>query len=210
MPDMWVRVPFIALSNSELANYYDLTDKECAYIEVFDSHGRYKLQEKLEEAYNKMPAERTRFDKDLIKLDEQVNIFHQLINYQMLNLFPKEDDPDHKWYAPGDDLSAFSGKDSMFVTHIMGWYLSEVQEGLKSGDWEKADEVIGMIHTYQQAKNKTVDIRPEKIQAEIKYNQMDVFRQCKKGYLILGGLLLIFAFVVLFKKKNGLPIRLGY
>lgn len=54
-----------------------------------------------------MPAERTRFDKDLIKLDEQVNIFHQLINYQMLNLFPKEDDPDHKWYAPGDDLSAF-------------------------------------------------------------------------------------------------------
>ena len=53
---------------------------------------------------------------------------------------------------------AFSGKDSMFVTHIMGWYLSEVQEGLKSGDWEKADEVIGMIHTYQQAKNKTVDI----------------------------------------------------
>ena len=61
------------------------------------------------------------------------------------------------------------------------WYLSEVQEGLKSGDWEKADEVIGMIHTYQQAKNKTVDIRPEKIQAEIKYNQMDVFRQCKKG-----------------------------
>ena len=202
MPDMWVRVPFIALSNSELANYYDLTDKDCAYIEVFDSNGRYKLQEKLEEAYNKMPAERTRFDKDLIKLDEQVNIFHQLINYQMLNLFPKEDDPDHKWYAPGDDLSAFSGKDSMFVTHIMGWYLSEVQEGLKSGDWEKADEVIGMIHTYQQAKNKTVDIRPEKIQAEIKYNQMDVFRQCKKGYLILGGLLLVFAFVALFKKEK--------
>ena len=190
------------MSNSELANYYDLTDKDCAYIEVFDSNGRYKLQEKLEEAYNKMPAERTRFDKDLIKLDEQVNIFHQLINYQMLNLFPKEDDPDHKWYAPGDDLSAFSGKDSMFVTHIMGWYLSEVQEGLKNGDWEKADEVIGMIHTYQQAKNKTVDIRPEKIQAEIKYNQMDVFRQCKKGYLILGGLLLVFAFVALFKKDK--------
>ena len=49
MPDMWVRVPFIALSNSELAIINDLTDKECAYIEVFDSHGRYKLQEKLEE-----------------------------------------------------------------------------------------------------------------------------------------------------------------
>lgn len=96
MPDMWMRVPFIALSNPELAAYYDLTDGECAYIQVFDSNGNYKLQEKLEEAYNKMPAQRTRFDKDLMKLDEQLNIFHQLINHQMLNLFPKEDDPNHK------------------------------------------------------------------------------------------------------------------
>lgn len=202
MPDMWIRVPFIALSNNELAKYYDLTEKECAYLEAFDSNGRYKFQEKLEMAYNKMPAERTRFDKDLIKLDEQINIFHQLINYQMLNLFPKENDPDHKWYSPGDDLSVFSGKDSMFVSHIMGWYLSEVQEALKSGDWSKADEVVGMISTYQQAKNKTLDISPDKMRAEIKYNQMDVFRQCKKGYLILGGLLLVFAFVGLFKKER--------
>lgn len=119
MPDMWMRLPFIALSNKELANYYDLTDGECAYIQVFDSNGNYKLQEKLEEAYNKMPAERNRFDKDLLKLDEQINIFHQLINYQMLNLFPKENDPNHKWYAAGDDLSVFSGKDSMFIFHIM-------------------------------------------------------------------------------------------
>lgn len=200
LPEMWMRIPFIAISNSELANYYDLTDKECAYMEVFDSNGHYKLQQKLEEAYNKMPAEQTRFDKDLIKLDEQINIFHQLINYQMLNLFPKEDDPSHSWYAPGDDLSVFSGKDSMFVANILPWYIEEVQAAMKSGDWSKADEVVGMISTYQQAKNKTLDISPEKIQAEIKYNQMDVFRQCKKGYLILGGLLLVFAFIALFKR----------
>ena len=72
MPDMWMRVPFIALSNKELANYYDLTDGECAYLQAFDNKGDYKLQQKLEEAYNKMPAERTRFDKDLLKLDEQI------------------------------------------------------------------------------------------------------------------------------------------
>ena len=191
MPDMWMRVPFIALSNKELANYYDLTDGECAYLQAFDNKGDYKLQQKLEEAYNKMPAERTRFDKDLLKLDEQINIFHQLINYQMLNLFPKEDDPNHKWYAPGDDLSEFAGKDSMFVSRIMGWYLAEVQDALQGGDWSKANEVIDMISTYQQAKNKTLDISPKKIETELKYNKMDVFRQCKKGYLILGGLMLV-------------------
>ncbi|WP_289006288.1 cytochrome c biogenesis protein CcsA [uncultured Parabacteroides sp.] len=202
MPDMWMRVPFIALSNPELANYYDLTDGECAYLQVFDKNGDYKLQEKLEEAYNKMPAQRTRFDKDLLKLDEQINIFHQLINYQMLNLFPKEDDPNHKWYAAGDDLSAFTGKDSMFVSRIMEWYLAEVQDALQKGDWSKADEVIDMIGTYQQAKNKTLDISAKRIEAELKYNKMDVFRQCKIGYLILGGLLLVLSFVMLFKQQK--------
>lgn len=200
MPEMWIRVPLIALNNNELAAYYDLRKDECAYLEVFDSNGNYKLQEKLEQAYNKMPTERTRFDKDLLKLDEQINIFHQLINYQMLNLFPLENDENHKWYASGDDLSGFSGKDSMFVSRIMGWYLAEVQDALKNGDWSKADEVVGMISTYQQAKNNTLDISPEKIEAEIKYNNLDVFRQCKKGYLVLGGLLLVFSFVALFKK----------
>ena len=200
MPGMWTHVPIITLSNKELISYYGLSGKECAYTEFFDREGHYKLQGKLEEAYNKPPVERGRFDKDLIKLDEQVNILHQLINYQMLNLFPKEGDPNHKWYASGDDLSVFSGKDSMFVSHIMDWYLAEVQAALKSGDWSKADEVVGMISTYQQAKNKTLDISEKRMQMELKYNRLDVFRTCKIGYLILGGLLLLFAFVRLFKQ----------
>ena len=90
----------------------------------------------------------------------------------------------------------------MFVARIMDWYLEEVQEGLKSNDWTKANEVAGIISTYQQAKNKTLDISPKKIQSELKYNKMDVFRYCKIGYLILGGLLLIFTFIVQFQQKR--------
>ena len=43
-----------------------------------------------------MPNQRTRFDKDLMKLDEQVNILHQVFNYQRIHIFPKEGDPNHK------------------------------------------------------------------------------------------------------------------
>ena len=202
MPDMWMRVPFITLSNPELANYFDLTNGNMAYIEVFDSNGNYKLQDKLEEAYAKMPAERTRFDKDLMKLDEQINIMHQLVNHQMLNLFPLPDDPAHKWFSPGDDLAAFAPKDSMFVSRILDWYLGEVQDALKTGDWSKADEVSEMITTYQNAKNTTLDIEPKKLQTELKYNKMEVFRWTKIGYLILGGLLLLVTFGRLFKESR--------
>lgn len=206
MPDMWMRIPFIVSTNDELASHYNLTKEACAYIEMFDEKGQYKLQERLEQAYSKMPAERTGFDKDLMKLDEKVNILHQLFNNQMLNLFPKEDDPNHTWFAAGDDLSEFTGKDSMFVAQIFPWYIAEVQAGLKSGDWNKADEVLDMIQTYQQAKNRTLDINPKRIAAEIKYNQLNVFRKCRLGYLILGGLLLVISFAYLFRREKWLKI----
>lgn len=207
MPDVWMHIPFIAIGNPELSRYYHLPEGHCSYAQVFDNKETYKLQQKLEEVYNKVPAQRTRFDKDLLKLDEQINIFHQLVNYQMLNLFPKQDAPDHKWYAPGDDLSVFTGKDSLFVSRILDWYLEEVQAALKSNDWTKANNVIDMISTYQQAKSTLRNITPEKLQAEVKYNRMDVFRYCKIGYLVLGGLLLVLSFIRLF--RQGLRSKIG-
>ena len=81
-----------------------------------------------------------------------------------------------------------------------------MQEGLKSGDWAKADEVVGMIDTYQQAKNKTLDISPKRMQAELKYNKMDVFRYCKIGYLVLGGLLLVLSFAMLFRRTRWMKV----
>ncbi len=202
LPDMWMRVPFISLPNEDIASFYSLSKDECAYVEVFDEQGEYKLQARLEEAYHRMPAQRTKFDKDLFKLDEQVNILHQLFNHQMLNLFPDANDPNHTWYAPGDDLSVFTGQDSLFVSRIMEWYIGEVQASMQSSNWAKPDEVIGMIHTYQNAKNKTLDISPKRIETELKYNRMDVFRWCKIGYLSLGGLLLILAFTGMFNERK--------
>jgi cytochrome c-type biogenesis protein CcsB len=202
MPDMWMRIPVIAQSNKELAYLYDLPEEACSYIEIFDSNGNYKLQQKLEEAYNKMPAERNGFDKDLLKLDEKVNLLYQLFHHQLLNIFPKEDDRNHKWYAAGDDLSVFSGQDSMFVSRILDWYLMEVQSGLKEGDYSKADEIVDMIRTYQEKKNTTLDINPKKIAMELKYNKLYIFRLCKKCYLILGGIVLVLSFLALFRKEK--------
>lgn len=204
MPDMWMHVPLIAVGNKELTERFGLSPDYCSYIEVFDRNGAYKLQDALADAYHKMPAARSSFDKELFKLDEKVNILHQLYNHQLINLFPKEDDPDHTWYAPGDDLSSFSGQDSLFVDRILDWYIEEVQAALGSGDWAKPDELVDMIATYQHAKNTTLDISPKRIEAEIRYNRLDPFRWTKIAYNVLGGLLLVLAFASLFNQQKGI------
>jgi cytochrome c-type biogenesis protein CcsB len=201
MPDMWMRVPLIALSNKDLARYFDLGEETVAYIELFDSNGHYKLQESLEEAYNKMPAQRSRFDKDLLKLDEQVNILYQLLHHQLLHIFPLKDDPEHKWYAPGDELSLFPEADSIFITDVFSTYLNDIQTGIKENDWQKANETLEMMHTYQ-TKSQTFDLDAQKIEMELTYNRMNIFRFCKIGYLTLGGSLLVLAFASLFKRRK--------
>lgn len=202
LPEMWGRMPFIDLANKEIARKFDLSEKSCAYTELFDANGNYKLAEMVDEAYNKKPNERNRFDKDLLKLDEQINILHQLFTRQLICIFPLPEDKNNTWFAPGDDLSKFSGKDSMFVSQIMGWYLAEVQKGMQSNDWNKANEIVEMISTYQQAKNTNLDISSERLERELKYNKLDIFRWCKIGYLILGGFLLIISFISLAKRSK--------
>ena len=202
MPEIWMQVPLISHSNDAMADYFSLPRNECTYLDLFREDGTYKLQAKLNEAYQKMPSDRNGFDKDIIKLDEQVNILHQLFEYRLIRLFPKIDDPDKNWYAPGDDLSVFSGQDSMFVSRIFYWYLTEIQTALQSGDWSKPNEVLDMISTYQTAKNNVPEFDKEKIALELKYNKIEIFRWSKIGYLSLGGLLFLFSFVLLFKDKS--------
>ncbi|MDR1518380.1 MAG: cytochrome c biogenesis protein CcsA [Dysgonamonadaceae bacterium] len=199
MPEMWARVPFIAVSNPEIQREYHLPKGHCAYASLFDAFGNYKLEQKLEEAYAKSPAEQSPFDKELMKLDERVQIFRQLSQAEIVAIFPHPGDSTRKWLARGDDFINFPCED---VLHFFRRYSHEVRESLRSGDWGKPDELVEKMKTYQIQLAAPGQIRPEKIRAEIAYNRWDIFNRCKKAYLIVGGLLLVFAVANLFGRKK--------
>jgi cytochrome c-type biogenesis protein CcsB len=190
MPDRWMRIPFIALKNEQIAGKYGLSSGQCAYIDLFENGETYKLRSDLETVYAKPPSERSRFDKDLIKLDEQINVFYQLVNDQMLKIFPEPHAPNHQWSASSE---------------LLNLYLFYIQKGLKTGDWTQAEQSLEAIRSYQEA-HTTLPIDHHKLKAELQYNRLNIFQQCKKVYLIAGGILLVLAFISLFKKHKGLQI----
>lgn len=198
MPDVWMRVPLFFVDDKDLVSKYSLSSPYCSYVQVFDSLENYKLAKELDIIYRKNPSERNHMDKAILKLDEQVNIFHSLINRRYINIFPLPEDETHTWYASGDILNNFSGKDSMFVSGIFNWYLEAVEDGLQNNDWSEAGKIVGMIDTYQQAQSVGVDISHDKIQVEVQYNKLNIFKYCRIGYLILGGLTLVLAVLGLF------------
>jgi cytochrome c-type biogenesis protein CcsB len=204
MPEMWMSAPLIALRNKEIISKYNLTPGHCTYIDFFASDGNYVLEQELDEAYNKMPAKRSRYDKDLIKLDEQVNILYRLFNRQLLNIFPLKNDDVYKWHAPGDELTGLSTEDSTRISDTFTSYIKEIQAGLRDNNMEKADEALAKIAALQT----TVDINPKKIATELRYNKLNPFRLCKIFYLSLGGLLLIIGFASLVKERKWMKLAI--
>lgn len=190
-PEVWAQLPVIAVGSEDVAERFALPSDHVSLVHMFDPSGRYLLEDDLEHIYMKPSSARTRTDKDILKLDERVNVLDMLCRKQLLNVFPLQGAADCAWYAPGDDLSMFAGKDSLFVSKIFDWYLDEVAGAVSGHEWEQADRVLGMISTYQQAKVSGVDISPEKMHAEVLYNRLNVFGRCRTGYLLFGILMLL-------------------
>ncbi|MFS2828807.1 cytochrome c biogenesis protein CcsA [Bacteroides faecis] len=192
-PDEWGAYPFIKVDNKELLQRFGRSGKYIAWEDVFDSEGNYILTDEVNDIYAKPASERKRMDSDLLKLDESVNIVYRIMQHQLLPLFPDENDAQGKWYSAGDELNVFQGKDSLFVSKIMDWYIYELGNGVRSGNWEEADKIVGMMNIFQQAKSKTPAIDNQRVKAELLYNQLNLFFWCHLAYLILGGILLFIA-----------------
>ena len=192
-PDEWGAYPFIKVDNKELLQRFGRSGKYIAWEDVFDSEGNYILTDEVNDIYAKPASERKRMDSDLLKLDESVNIVYRIMQHQLLPLFPDENDAQGKWYSAGDELNVFQGKDSLFVSKIMDWYIYELGNGVRSGNWEEADKIVGMMNIFQQAKAKVPTIDNQKVKAELLYNQLNLFFWCRLAYLILGGILLFIA-----------------
>ncbi|MGL5261433.1 MAG: cytochrome c biogenesis protein CcsA [Bacteroides sp.] len=201
MPEKWIEVPLITIGNDEIASYLRIARSKMSYIEAFDTQGNYILIEQVQQAYLKSPAQRTRWDKDLLKLDEKVNILHQLFNKQLLKIYPLKNDDNHRWFAAGENLSQFSKDEARSIVHLSKQYIESVLSAIHSGDWIKADNNLLLIKNYQES-NSSLELSSKKLQAEVSYNQLNIFNQCKKAYLILGGLLLILALVSLLKQQK--------
>lgn len=200
-PQIWSRIPMIDVGSEALLKKTGIDDEQVgegylAFIDVLDDEGNYIFADEVDAVYAKPVRERNKYDKELLKLDEKVNIINALFAGQMLAIFPHDGtlDNNHAWYSPGDDLGAFSGQDSMFVSKIFPWFATESMKSIESGDWKTPQEIAGMIATYQNAKAKAYDIDQDRIEAEMLYNRLNLFKWA--GFFYMGfGLLLILALI---------------
>ena len=200
-PEIWTQTPIIAIPGEEISAKLQLPENYASYDQFFDRQRNYRLLTPLHRAYMKSPSERNAFDKDIMKLDERINIVDRLLHHSLLAIYPDPQDSRSRWIAPGDSLSTFSEVDSLFVKQSFTRYLADVRQASQNGNWNKPDASLQLIREYQIQNDKLSLIQPQKLRAEIRYNELKIFDRCKIGYFLMGGLLLIFSFIQMLKKR---------
>ena len=207
-PMQWQSVKMIKVGNENVSDILGIDGKMAAFNDFidFENQGTYKLQTHVEEAYQKKPAERSKFDNEIIKVDERVNISFLIYNGALLRIFPVPDSPDNKWVSARDVDEYFEDEPALFVSGILQIYADSVNYGKQTGNWSPADKTLGYLKTFQSRFGSEVFPSQTKIDMEIFYNKADIFKRLYQLYGLIGLVMLILLFISILnpgKKFNG-------
>ncbi len=205
-PVSWSKEPIIKVSHQKLRELLSKSDLSSKYISVcfndfFGENGHYLLTNDLEKAYEKLPKDRGQFDKDLIKVDERVNICFAVFSGGIFRLFPLPRDSNNTWLSYTSVID-FTANDSLFVANIMPMYFGGIKDGLENNNWSTADSIVSYIHKFQARYGAEVLPEKVKINLEITTNKLGLFSKLFLYYFILGLLLISFVIVQLFQEQK--------
>lgn len=158
----------------------------------------YVLERDYNIAFAKKPAEQTEYDKQLIKLNERVQIFNEFFSGQFMRIVPVKNDANHTWHSWLDQKL----EPDMESQQVMGPYFAEILQAQKSGDWSKADAELAKLSDYQQKWGKAVVPSKSKVDLEVFMNKVNINFKLLIFYTLIGGLLMILGFFDLFKPNR--------
>lgn len=205
-PVLWQKIAMIKVKHAKIKQTLGIEEskKYIAFNDVLDSSGGYKLSGAVEEANRKRPAERDEFDKEVIKLDEKLNIAYSVYAGQFMRVFPLEGDKANTWYNPADALKSFSPEENQEITKILQQNYVGINEGIEKGNWTTANDAIKAIVAYQKVKGSAVYPSDFRVSAELFYNKAMIFERLVPVYLFAGLILLGLIFARLFKPSLSL------
>jgi cytochrome c-type biogenesis protein CcsB len=197
----WKEVPLISISNNELQRRLGLTGKYAAFsdlVNLSDGNGTYVISDDVNAAYAKPPAERSKLDKEIMKIDERVNIIYMIYKGDFMKLFPAKDGTQN-WVSPSESLhNAVSSEDSLYLNNIMPLVADALQTNNSTTTRQLAESISG----YQKRFSEYSLPAESRTKAELLYYKLSIFERLFPFYATIGLLMLIILIIRLIKGQS--------
>jgi cytochrome c-type biogenesis protein CcsB len=201
-PDKWKIVPLVKVGNPELGKMLGASNGFVSFQQMFDQAGNYRLNDMVQAAYNKKQTLRNKFDKEVMNVDERVNICYQIFKGDLLKIFPIPHDERKTWVTSSAFPQTAKKDETDFALNILTMYYQSVNEAESTGNWSKPDENLGYIKKFQRTYGSDIIPSSTKISLEIFYNEWNIFGKLAKIYALLGFILLVLHFMLIFNSHN--------
>lgn len=207
-PKIWQKVELIKIKSPKLKKFLgiDESKKLISFADLFNKKGEYKLEKEVIQATRVMPAFRSTYEKDVIRVDELTNISFMVYRGSVLKIFPLQESDNNQWV----DFKNFwesASSDAAKKTQIAAQRLLDASF---NRNYNSALPYVQTIAEYQKEYGKKVMPSHEKLENEILLNKAKIFPRLTPIYIILGFLLFLYSFASLFfKQLNHEKIRLG-
>ena len=195
-PEIWKDIKVIKIDTPKLREYLGVASdrKFISFTEVLTPQG-YKLAGLLEEINKIDPNQRGTFEKDALRVDERLNIVYAIFMSDMFKIYPKIGDPNNLWLSPNQAINTLQGQDREIVYYITTNFIRSAGDG----NYTAGMKSLELIDQYQRSFGKGIYPSEEKITSELFFNTIDIFPRLTLAYLIMGALILVVAFVMVFK-----------
>ena len=210
-PKNWYNIPLIKMGkHQETKRLIPVESNLAAYSDFFNKDGTYKLKESVRSAYNTPQKDRGVFEKEILKLDEKVNICNMVFSGAFMKAFPVPSDENNLWEAPINGHH-HNNAATTFAQKFYAAYLTSLKRAVTDGNWILANRLIEELGMYQQKYGAAVMPTEGKIKAELLLNKLNVFGRLAGTYALLGLLFLVLLFTSIFKPTLSLqkPIKIA-
>src|SRR5690606_34843115 len=167
-------------------------------ITLKDNKATFVLEDEYQQAFAKKPADQNSYDKELIELNDKLQVMQYLISGQYLRVLPIPNDPNNTWVAWGSEHANHNTD----VKNPFAAYLKEVIYAQTTQNWQQADQQLEKLKSLQKEIGKEIIPSEAKINWEIRYNSWNIFFKLMITYALLGSLILALAFVKLFSEAR--------
>jgi cytochrome c-type biogenesis protein CcsB len=199
--DHWKDVPVIKVSNKDIQKEIGITGDMAAFsdlVELKDAGGTYKLSEIVNKAYAKPAAERNKFDKEVMKVDERVNIIYMIYKGDFMRIFPLRDNT-KKWGTPDEAIKlAAAREDSSYLKNAMPLLI----EALQNNNEVNAKQISESICGYQVKYAGYVLPSSVKTRAEVAYYKLGIFEKLFPFYSTIGLIMLVGLIIMIIRGKK--------
>ena len=136
---------------------------------VSPDKGIYKLKQEVEKAFAKQVARRDKYDKEVIAVDERLNISYQIYSWQYLKVFPVPGDINKSWITPIDFSQMKDTVNQEFVRTAFSKYSTEISKALLNNNWSEATTFLESIQAFQKQHAAEVLLSDIKVKMDVHY-----------------------------------------